>query len=598
MGMLPLVRIRAIVCATVFAIFCLECLGQNFVRITDINNPVVTQAGDNAYTGCAWVDYDNDGDQDLFANRNRLYRNDGGGVFVHIESAFGGVSGLGNGCSWADFDNDGDYDVMLCGTPSILYRNDGNDTFTIITEGDIGYDALATNRAWTGAFADWDNDGNVDIILVHPAGFMGVSQYNHMFHNDGPPSYTFTRVTGSDVTFELAPYTVGTWSDFDLDGDVDFFIGCGPAGTQPGEDFIFRNDFAQSGTANLIRITTGEIASTLRDGQVYNWIDADNDRDLDLYITNWGGAIPGGLSNEFYFNVDGEYDRLGAGPIIGDAGTSLGSTWADFDNDGDLDCYVTNDGEAARYYENNGSGTFAARTNAATLTGSHRGATAGDYDNDGDLDLFVNGVGTAKRLFRNDLTTGNGWIDIRPIGTASNRSAIGAKLWAWANISGAMRCQFREVSAQNGFNSHNSQIQHFGLGNATELDSLIIEWPSGERQVFLQVGIRQIVTLEEGNPNSLRETFSEVPSAFLLHQNFPNPFNPTTEIQIEIPEAGMVSLRVVDLSGREVARLVDEVRFAGVYVSRFDASTLPSGVYFCRFKAGGFTQTRKMFLMK
>ena len=132
---------------------------------------------------------------------------------------------------------------------------------------------------------------------------------------------------------------------------------------------------------------------------------------------------------------------------------------------------ITNEsGSLTHYYKNNGDGTFSAETNALTTSGATRGATLGDYDNDGDLDAFISGV--ARGLYRNDTDNGNHWINILCEGAISNRSAIGAKVWALANINGVDTWQRREISAQNSFNSHNSLRVHFGLGDATTIATL------------------------------------------------------------------------------------------------------------------------------
>lgn len=152
----------------------------------------------------------------------------------------------------------------------------------------------------------------------------------------------FTR---AEFEHGLAPYTVATWSDYDLDGDPDLFIGAGPANGTPGPDFIYRNMMVETGLPDLVRVTEGPLATKNRDGQVFNWIDFDNDGDLDVYVTNWGGAGQGGLRDELYRNDSGELVEIATGNIVTDEQVPLGSTWGDFDNDGDLDAYVA-DGNA------------------------------------------------------------------------------------------------------------------------------------------------------------------------------------------------------------------------------------------------------------
>lgn len=572
------------------------CFAQNFVRVTDPNNPVATEPGGAGYMGCGWADYDGDGDEDLLSNPNRLYRNDGGGNFSIVQNAFLSASGLGTGCSWADVDNDGDLDVCIAGNPSTLYRNH-NGVFAPDSSGDMR--RAASNRGWSPAFADYNNDGFVDLVITHPANFAGAPQPNHLFLNSGPPDYGFVRDTTTDVTVGLHPYTVGTWSDFDWDGDYDYFIGAGPAGSQPGPDYLYRNMLTESGSADLVRMETGPLAETDRDGQVYNWIDYDNDGDLDGYITNWGGSLPGGgLENELYRNDNGTFTRVTEGEIVTDRDVSLGNLWADFDNDGDLDCFVTNDNQPARFYANNGDGSFTSQTNAATVTGNHRGAAAADYDNDGDLDLFVNGVSAAKKLFQNDLANGNHWVKLRCEGVQSNRAAIGTKVRVKAAIHGNGVWQLREISAQNSFSSHNSLLVHVGLGDAAVIDSLIVNWPAGGTQVFTNLAVDQQYFITEGEQSAADGERPAVAVNFGLEQNFPNPFNGVTTIRFAVPNGEAAALRVFDSLGREVARPWNGVAGNGVQVVPLDLDGLASGRYWYRLETKGGQATQSMLLLK
>jgi PKD repeat protein len=505
--------VRTVSLTLLFALACTVAAAQTFSRVLDSSNPIVTATGGGTvgYSGAAWVDYDNDGDIDLFACPDVLYKNNGGGQFTEVTNHGIGI-GLphapATGVTWADMDNDGDIDCLYSGPASVLYRNNGKDsgfTFTRITRGDI---SSVNNRGWAGAWGDMDNDGLVDPIITHPRGFVGTAVKNPFFRNLGAGE--FMKITTGDVVAELAPYTVATWYDYDMDGDQDLFIGSGPAGVA-ARDYIFKNMLKETGTADLVRINNGIIGTDLVDGQVWNWIDYDNDGDLDAYLTNYSGVT----NNNLYRNDQGIYTKMtveSAGMIVSSNNNSLSNIWVDFDNDGDLDCYITRDGpRLSAYYANNGNGIFAKIDSVpmAKIIGPHIAAVAGDYDNDGDMDLFVISGSGANELYRNGQPAANNWLMVTVNGYPHNRSAIGAKVKVKATVNGKSYWQFREISAQNSFNGHNSLTAHFGLGDASLIDSLVIEWLSGTRKVMTNVPAKQHLTItEEGSPKYLRSVFT------------------------------------------------------------------------------------------
>jgi PKD repeat protein len=444
---------------------------QTFTKVTDEQNPIVTTTIGSNYSGVAWVDYDNDGDVDLFTTQSFLFKNNLNGNFEFIETRIGlDQAGLGTGTSWADYDNDGDLDCFIAGVPSVLYRNEGQDNFRPDTSG--AFNPNIDNRGWTGAWGDYNDDGYVDLVITHPAGFVGPSPTpSHFLVNQG--NGRFTKDFNFQFTKVLAPYTVASWYDYDLDGDSDLFIASGPAGTS-ARDYLYENTLIESGEALLERINTNPFGTDSQDGQVWNWIDYDNDRDLDAYVTNYSGA-----SNNFYRNDGGTYVSVENSLTF--AGSNLANAWGDIDNDGDLDVVITS--ESQNYlFRNDGEGIFTGLSNDVTTSGSTRGASFGDYDQDGLLDLFISGRESGSGLFHNDTDNGNNWIILNFTGTVSNKAAIGTIVRAKAPISEIPVWQIREISAQNSFNSHNSLRVHFGMGDATTIDSLIINWPSGEEQ--------------------------------------------------------------------------------------------------------------------
>jgi len=566
-----------------------------FTFINDPLNPVFSFSNTATYRGAAWVDIDNDNDIDLFCSPDNLFINDGRGNFTIRTTQIGsGQQQNPTGVTFADFDNDGDIDCFLARGPSFLYLNDGNGNFT--TDSFALQGLSATVNGWGAAFGDYNNDGVPDLVIAHPAGFLPNPSPSFLFK--GTQNKKLQNVTGYTFTTTNAPYTVPYWSDFDLDGDIDLFIASGPGGSA-GKDFLYKNLLVETGIDSFARITDLPFASQNQDGQTYNFVDYDNDGDLDLCLTNWGGA-----PNRLYRNDAGVYTAVAA-PFTSQNQTSLGNCWGDFDNDGDLDLVIANDTQFfTGFYLNNGDGTFTAKATAFTTKKGANSPVIGDYDNDGDLDLFIHGHNIGKGLFRNDsLATGKNFLSLRVNGTTANKSAIGAKVRVKANINGASVWQMRDISAQNSFQGMNDLRVHVGLNSASVADSIIITYPSGTVDVYTNVAANRFYTVSEGDAalgvvTSAEETGATIPDTYRLRQNYPNPFNPETTITFAIPSAEYIKLSVYALNGSHIADLAEGILEAGEHSRTFNGAGLPSGIYIYRLFSENKSITGKMTLLK
>ena len=569
---------------------------QTFSRV--LEGPPATDVADAP--GASWIDYDGDGDPDLFvSNRstiNFLYRNDGGSFSRAAAPPITSSSSIGS--CWADYDNDGDLDVALAGTPSKLIRNDGNGIFTDVTTALLP--ATQSVRAWSCSWADYDADGNADLFFAHPAGFVGSpSQNNFLFRGTGEGE--FERVTTGPIVTGLAPYTVGTWSDYDADGDFDLFVGSGPADGSQAPDYLYKNLLTESGEATFERINGLPLAKNA-DGQVWNWIDYDNDGDLDAFRTNYSGGVAGGLRDDFFRNDDGTFVPVTTGLLVTLSGQSLANVWGDYDNDGFIDVFVVEDGfptgAANRLFRNDGNGGFE-RLLVSPLTSDVSrswGGVSADYDDDGDLDLFVPtlfGQTTmpANFLYKNELDNGNHWLKVTLTGRQSNRSGIGAVVRVTAMTDTTVVTQRRDVSSQNTFNGTNDYTVHFGLGNAATVVSLTVNWPSGVFDELTDVPVDQTVAIVEGMTPAYVEDSGGAAEFVERLELWPNPSRGRFTARFHSDGSGVASVSIVDALGRVLSRSTVAVPARSVVDLPIADSPLTAGWYGIRVELNGRVYT-------
>ena len=437
--------------------------------------------------GVAWGDYDGDGDPDIYiANyaghtNNKLLRNDGASTFTDVTSGPLGDASFGQGVAWADYDNDGDLDLYLGNTggnqANKLFRNDGGGVFTDASTSPVNDIGNTVGLAW----GDYNNDGYVD-IYVNNGGL------NHLFHNDGDG--TFTDVTSSPID-QGGNGTGVAWGDYDNDGDLDLYQCNSGFGWQ---NHLFRNDgggtFTDVTTAPLAVTTVGPYAVS----RGAAWGDYDNDGDLDLYVTTWAGSLWNRL---FRNDGGGAFTDVTTSPLD-DNGYGAGVAWGDYDNDGDLDIFVANGGtEGNKLFRNDGGAFTDATVSPLDCPGNFcYGAAFADHDGDGDLDLYItDDEYQNNKLFRNNIGSANHWLHIKLIGTVSNAAAIGARV----KITTGAGIQIREVSGGSGYCSQNSLIVEFGLGSYTTVDQIEVTWPSGIVQTVGSTAADQKITITESD---------------------------------------------------------------------------------------------------
>jgi hypothetical protein len=482
--------------------------------------------------GAVWFDYNNDGLLDLYvvsgkelgkgmhpyplrkrppsAPRNHLFRNDGNGKFTDVTDT-AGVGGdlFSMAAIAADYDNDGYVDLLVTGYgKAILYHNKGNGTFEDVTEkAGVRIPGWSIGAAWL----DYDRDGCLDVFIGRYVKFD--PEYRSYYAADnypGPLDYepetnvllhnncngTFSDVSAASGIARLKGRAMGvTAADFDQDGYPDIYVA-----NDKTENFLFHNQ--KNGTFKEIALPAGVAygqngENTSAMGPVFH--DFDQDGRVDLWVT------------------DSKYDRLmkNAGKleftdVTQAAGisqyaaqyVSWGTGAHDFDNDGLEDIFVVHGGlihmvpQEHSVFRNLGGMKFEDVSSAAgsffAKKSVGRGAAFADYDNDGRIDAFIVNLGGPAFLLHNTSTAGH-WISVKLVGRKSNRDGIGAQVEV---VTGGKR-QLHERFAGSGYLSQDDPRVHFGLGAASKVERLTVNWPSGTRQVMENVAADRIVTVEE-----------------------------------------------------------------------------------------------------
>ncbi len=354
--------------------------------------------------------------------------------------------------------------------------------------------------SWSICAGDLDNNGFNDLLFADSASV----------------SFVKASENGSYYTEAVMPGNIfcqrSTMADIDADGWLDGFV-C----NDDDQSIPYRNDGAGNMWPDQSLLPTADLPGNY----AAIWTDYDNDGDIDLYITKClGGAPPGNISRTnllYRNNADGTFSEVGSSVGLDDNAQSWSTVFEDFDNDGDFDAFIVNHDFQNRLFRNNGdpSGTGVTFTDVIAASGidpNDLGAwenAAGDFNNDGYVDIFselskelylgngdltftgqdatakpgaiadLNGDGFLDvfrkgQLWLND-GNANHWLKVAPLGIASNRNGIGARV----EIYGAWGVQVREVRSGQSFSPMNSLTVHFGLGQNEQVDSLKIRWPSG-----------------------------------------------------------------------------------------------------------------------
>jgi len=494
----------------------------NLVTLNGISNTYKTKQ-------VIWIDYDNDGDKDLFVTAiegiNEFYRNDGGMNFTNISSTIGFFQTdlFTYGTSFGDIDNDGDLDAFISNRTSTeqnqrnyLYRNDEG-TFVDITQSSgIPIEDEEGNEnsqlSFCTMFFDYNKDGFQDIYLANDK----TDNINRLYKNLGNGTFEDVSVaSGSGIAVNAMTTTLG---DYNNDGWFDIYITNTQSSQAGNGNVLLKNN--GDGTFTNVAEETGTTFNSLAWGAVF--LDADNDTLLDLYVSGgFDGSIGSFLSAAFYHQQ----------------------------NDG-IFVIPQNIG-----FENDTRKSF---SNAI-----------GDINNDGKPDIIVCNDTENNFLWENKTTNTNNWLKVKLEGVATNRDGIGNTIEIFING----RSQYRYTLAGEGYISQNSYHEFFGLGEATEVDYVKVTWTgTNTEDIIYDVNANQSITIKEGI-GVLTSNDIQTNSLFSL---YPNPsYDGVFKLSVNNNKSN--TLKVYDLAGRlilKIKNLKDKDQFSlnhckkGIYLAK------------------------------
>ena len=488
--------------------------------------------------GVGLLDYDNDGLLDVFVASgdgapSRLYHNEGGGRFRDVSEQMGITrTGWAQGVCAGDYDNDGYTDLFVTyWGQNILYHNEGGKRFRDVTrEAGLVQDRVRYNTGC--AFLDYDRDGRLDLFVSNYLQFgfdftpkPGANAYcwylglavncgprglpfdrNILYHANADGTFTDVSVKSGVAAPDRSYCLSALVADFDGDGWPDIFVPCDQT---PSLLYMNQHDGTFSEEALLRGVAFDENGRAMS-GMGATAGDYNHTGRQSIFRTNFSDE------RETLYNNEGEGQfqerTIAAGMGANTRYVSWGCQFFDFDNDGWLDLAVVNGHvfpeidkkttalrfrQRAILYHNLRDGRFADISAQAgpgiAAVHSARGLAVGDVDNDGALEILTNNQGEAPSLLRLATRPPGNWVLLKLTGTVSNRSAIGARV----RLTAGGMTQTAEVRSGGSYLSQSDLRLHFGLGAATRIDRIEIDWPSGAKTDRRDLEANRIQTIEE-----------------------------------------------------------------------------------------------------
>lgn len=541
----------------------------------------------------AMADIDLDGDFDLYldngdGNANQLYLNQGDGTFLDIAPQ-AGVALTNFPAStvfFFDYNNDNYPDLFVSGLPGYPLRIFANNQRQAFEEVDASSVLDCSTSIYSMSAGDLNQDGYLDLFTTH---WNTLDTNQHLWINEKDGSFR-----GSDHEWgwynpfgEMDFSFAANFADINHDGWPDLLLSA-----DFGTSQVWLNDTGD----RLLHATDPEVISD-ENGMGGTVGDYDNDGDLDWFVTavydhdgvtegNWGKT-----GNRLYQNDGaGNFQEVSQQAGVRNGAWGWGASFADFNNDGWLDIVHTNGWprgseqfyqDSVRLFISQQDGTFHEMAWELGLqdTKQGRGLAVFDYEQDGDLDIIISNYRDSPSLWRNNLdkVSNANFLTIGFSGVPLNE-VIGTRITSYTSA----HQQLRVVSCGTNYNSQNPLEVHFGLGDAAVIDSLVVEWPNGQRHIYFQLPVNQRLALpSQLSPMNDSEEFTI----------YPNPFRDQLNIyfnsDLEIP----TQLNIYSVDGRLVWQSTRlhflHDRFFAQWNLNAQATQLPSGLYYLEIKQDG-----------
>lgn len=491
--------------------------------------------------GLSFADYDNDGWDDITLTSGsgeplRFYKNYQG-FFVEQNLLSPAINYPTRSVLWVDYDNDNDKDLFIASDTNgnRLYENTSNGFIDVTLSAGLPLDNLFTYGV---SFGDIDNDGCLDLYLSNRTS--GTTITNYLFKNNC--NGTFTNVTDQIGLSNTPALTLcAGFIDINNDGWQDLYV----ANDKFFPNILYKNN--GDGTFTDISLSSG--TDLVLDAMSVTVEDFNNDGYLDIYITNTPNnfSTPSAGSVLLKNNGDETFSDISVSSGTQLDSFSWGSSFFDAENDGDLDLYVScsytvSDGYPSyAFYENQSDETFTSLDNVGFLNNDKASfaSAIGDIDNDGKVDILVNNSNALPFLWKNQTNNTNNYLVVELKSTQSNKDAVGTLI----EISINNNKQYRYVMLGESYLAQNSSKEFFGVGNAENIDYIKVKWLSGVEDVVYNIQPNQQVLIIEGDNLGIEDNIMN--KIDLL----PNPFQDrlflTSRYIIDFIE-------IYDLSGKKI----------------------------------------------